>query len=594
MARRRIGGLSLVCAALLGTTAVVLVGPVQAQSVGVTSATDGDPLGRPPSANERILRIGIDVQANEVVSTRANDRAHLVFLDGTSLTVGPNAQLTVDKFVYDPNSKTGELSITATQGVFRLVGGKISKSAPITINTPSSTIGMRGGIGIFGVSSSRTTAGFLYGFGMRVTGQGRTENVTRPGSQVIINTGAPPGLPTLLPPGALNALISQLEGNSRPGGAGSNADQKAQSSGYSNSNSGQAHNLGNNPPGTGNPPNVNNNTITTAVSNAADQKQPQEEQRQAHQPTEPTGNTKTLKGFVSGLVVASNGGDSTTTRAPVALFSKSGDLTINTNADSRTVTATVLVRGIDGKIFSPTNASLELGTGRGGVSFFRDDQTFLTATIDGIGTLKHRDHTTRIHHTSALISAGALELPQNVRGSSPCTCDFLTFGYWATLITEGRQGNNDERQSGPRLLAVPLGLWVAGQVATELPNTGKASFSGVMLGQAKTGQGAIRDVQGSYGMNYNFQYRGGSFNASFDHKNYAGGVVGTGGANFAGLFASPGHRVGSLSGAFYTGSGAGGGVVGQAGQFSIHGPGYLASGVFGGSVNAGAPAGSGR
>ena len=58
MARRRIGGLSLVCAAFLGTTALVLVGPVKAQSVGVTSATDGDPLGRPPSANERILRIG--------------------------------------------------------------------------------------------------------------------------------------------------------------------------------------------------------------------------------------------------------------------------------------------------------------------------------------------------------------------------------------------------------------------------------------------------------------------------------------------------------------------------------------------------------
>jgi hypothetical protein len=143
---------------VLGTTALVLVGPAQAQSVGVTSATDGDPLGRPPSANERILRIGIDVQANEVVTTRANDRAHLVFLDGTSLTVGPNARLTVDKFVYDANSKTGELSVTASQGVFRLVGGKISKSTPIIVNTPSSTIGMRGGIGIFGVTSGPTTA----------------------------------------------------------------------------------------------------------------------------------------------------------------------------------------------------------------------------------------------------------------------------------------------------------------------------------------------------------------------------------------------------------------------------------------------------
>ena len=75
-----------------------------------------------------MLRIGIDVQANELITTNANDRAHLVFLDGSSLTVGPNAQLTIDKFVFDPNTKTGELAINASKGVLRLVGGKISKN----------------------------------------------------------------------------------------------------------------------------------------------------------------------------------------------------------------------------------------------------------------------------------------------------------------------------------------------------------------------------------------------------------------------------------------------------------------------------------
>ena len=102
-----------------------------------------------------MLRIGIDVQANEVVTTDANDRAHLVFLDGTSLTVGPNARLTIDKFVYDPDTKTGDLAITATKGVFRLVGGKISKSNAITVTTPSSTIGIRGGITILSVGRAR-------------------------------------------------------------------------------------------------------------------------------------------------------------------------------------------------------------------------------------------------------------------------------------------------------------------------------------------------------------------------------------------------------------------------------------------------------
>ena len=105
--------------------------PVMAR-VGVTSATNGEPLGKPPGENERVLRIGIDVQANELVTTKDNDRAHLLFLDGTSLTVGPNAQVRIDRFVFD--GKAGELSITASTGVFRLVGGKISKSNPVTLS----------------------------------------------------------------------------------------------------------------------------------------------------------------------------------------------------------------------------------------------------------------------------------------------------------------------------------------------------------------------------------------------------------------------------------------------------------------------------
>ena len=160
MAKSVLVRVSLVRAALLGATALAFfsapftIGDAAAK-VGVTSATDGDPLGKPPQEAERVLRIGIDVQANELITTNANDRAHLVFLDGSSLTVGPNAQLTIDKFVFDPTTKTGELAINASKGVLRLVGGKISKNNPITITTPSSTIGIRGGITILDVKPAR-------------------------------------------------------------------------------------------------------------------------------------------------------------------------------------------------------------------------------------------------------------------------------------------------------------------------------------------------------------------------------------------------------------------------------------------------------
>jgi hypothetical protein len=240
MAKFTVTGLSLVRAVLLATAMLVLSNATDAAArVGVTSATDGDPLGKPPSDPGRVLRVGIDLQANEVITTNANDRAHLVFIDGTSLTVGPNAQLTIDKFVFDPDTKTGDLAINASKGVFRLVGGKISKTNAITITTPAATLGIRGGIMIVNIGPTQTMATFVFGGSMTVSANGQTLTVTRPGSQVITDLGNAPGQPVLVGRGGLNGQMLQFDGRRSGGiGDGGKADQLVQTSGFSNTNSG--------------------------------------------------------------------------------------------------------------------------------------------------------------------------------------------------------------------------------------------------------------------------------------------------------------------------------------------------------------------
>jgi hypothetical protein len=173
---------------------LALAAPAGAQSIGVASISIGDPLGKPPAEAERVLRVGIDLQAGELVTTGADDRCHLLFLDGTALTVGPRARLTLDKFVYDKDRKLGALSLSATQGTFRLVGGKISKAVPITVTTPSSTLTIRGGIMMFEVQPTTTTATFLFGYEMTVTSLGQTRSVTTPGWQVTSVAGHFPSM----------------------------------------------------------------------------------------------------------------------------------------------------------------------------------------------------------------------------------------------------------------------------------------------------------------------------------------------------------------------------------------------------------------
>jgi len=70
----------------------------------------------------------------------------------------PNAQLTIDKFVYDPDTKIGEeIAGQRQQGACcAWLAAKISKTNPITVVTPSSTIGIRGGICVLNIQQNNT------------------------------------------------------------------------------------------------------------------------------------------------------------------------------------------------------------------------------------------------------------------------------------------------------------------------------------------------------------------------------------------------------------------------------------------------------
>ena len=70
--------------------------------------------------------------------------------------------MVLDEFVYDPDAQIGSLVINATKGVFRLVGGKISKKNSVLLKTPTATIGIRGGINytVIGDNSLQTINGF--------------------------------------------------------------------------------------------------------------------------------------------------------------------------------------------------------------------------------------------------------------------------------------------------------------------------------------------------------------------------------------------------------------------------------------------------
>ncbi len=63
------------------------------------------PPGASPGATARQLVIGQDVIFNEHIATAANGQTQLLFLDESAMTIGPNSDLTIDQFVYDPKTR---------------------------------------------------------------------------------------------------------------------------------------------------------------------------------------------------------------------------------------------------------------------------------------------------------------------------------------------------------------------------------------------------------------------------------------------------------------------------------------------------------
>ena len=183
-------------------------------TIGVTAAVNPQASGQPPSQQRRELRVGVNVVANERIVTTAEGQAQMLFRDESAFTIGPNSDVVLDEFVYDPNTQTGKIAFSATKGVFRLVGGKISKKTAVTLKTPTSTIGIRGGIALITVQPNGSTrATFLFGDSMTVESGGVEKRVTRPGFSITTESAdSPPSDPQPVTSEELDAALSVLEG----------------------------------------------------------------------------------------------------------------------------------------------------------------------------------------------------------------------------------------------------------------------------------------------------------------------------------------------------------------------------------------------
>jgi hypothetical protein len=181
--------------AAIAACAVLSAAPAAAQQVGTATAVNPLSESTPPGATTIALNVGARIVHKERIHTTPSGSAQLLFLDKSTLSIAPNTNILIDEYVYNPNSGSGHMLASLTEGALRFVGGKLSHEGEAELATPAAAIGIRGGT--VTVHHDRHGTRVINHFGTITIHNGAgSVTISRPGFEVtILNWNTAPGEP---------------------------------------------------------------------------------------------------------------------------------------------------------------------------------------------------------------------------------------------------------------------------------------------------------------------------------------------------------------------------------------------------------------
>ena len=163
--------------------------------IGVIAAGVGDILNQ---KNEKLLT-GSKIYFGDTIIVKAKSNAQILLLDETTLTVGEKSEITIDEFIYDPQSKVGKIVSNIKIGTVKIITGEISKKDPdnLEVNIPTGSVGARGTEFVVVTESDEKSTVVLLGPGkkntlgmipgtLNVTDGFNTVNISTPGFQSVV------------------------------------------------------------------------------------------------------------------------------------------------------------------------------------------------------------------------------------------------------------------------------------------------------------------------------------------------------------------------------------------------------------------------
>jgi len=141
----RLPHIALIAAAALATASGGYA-IAQSAAVGVASLVVKDVrLSNAQSPKGKAVTVRQRIALGDLIQTGKASRLQILLLDRSSFSIGANAVLRIDRFVYDP-ARGRDAGASVTRGAFRFMSGRPSSGNSATISSPVATIGIRGTI----------------------------------------------------------------------------------------------------------------------------------------------------------------------------------------------------------------------------------------------------------------------------------------------------------------------------------------------------------------------------------------------------------------------------------------------------------------
>ena len=123
----------------------LLLSAAASADVGTVTEFQGTPAEAVRHNNTLPVEMGFSVEMLDRLIT-ANSRMAIVFEDDTRVELTEQSQLTIDDFVYDPATSTGQMAMNVMSGTVQMASGRLAQNSrdSVNIRTPTAAIAIRG------------------------------------------------------------------------------------------------------------------------------------------------------------------------------------------------------------------------------------------------------------------------------------------------------------------------------------------------------------------------------------------------------------------------------------------------------------------